>query len=65
VFLNIDIGADGIVNRAELASSSGFELLDQSALDTAVKWVFSPAVKDGKPVAERVRIGVKFDLKNL
>jgi len=65
VFLNIDIGADGTVNRAELASISGFELLDQSALDTAVKWVFSPAVKGGKPVAERVRIGVKFDLKNL
>ena len=65
VFLNLDVGVDGVVSRAELASSSGVDSLDQSALATALKWTFSPAVRDGRPVAERVRIGVRFDLNSL
>ena len=64
VVMNLDIGSDGLVNRAELARTSGVQALDQSALTTAMTWIFTPAIRGGKPVSERVQIGVKFDLKS-
>ncbi len=33
---------------------------DQAALDAVMKWQFIPAQKDGKPVATRVTVEIRF-----
>lgn len=34
--------------------------IDQSALDAVMKWQFAPAMRDGKPVATRVTVEIRF-----
>lgn len=34
--------------------------IDQSAVDAVMKWHFEPAKKDGKPVAVRVTVEIRF-----
>jgi TonB family protein len=36
--------------------------LDQKAIESVRQWKFSPATKDGKPVAVEVRVEVAFTL---
>ena len=36
--------------------------LDKQALDAAKRWVFQPGLKDGKPVAVRIQIALRFAL---
>ena len=65
VILHVLIAADGIVEKAEVAESSGFEDLDDSALDTVLKrWRFVPAHRsDGHPVESWVLVPIKFALR--
>lgn len=62
VLLVIDIDARGnpvevVVERAEPAG-----VFDQAAIDAARQWKFIPEVRDGKPVASRVRVPVEFEI---
>ena len=43
-----------------LVSSSGNEELDAIALETAKKWIFRPAEKDGKKIESKVRLRIIF-----
>tara|TARA_Y100001960_G_scaffold319875_1_gene391853 strand:+ start:561 stop:1367 length:807 start_codon:yes stop_codon:yes gene_type:complete len=45
-----------------LITSSGAKMLDKSALDAIKKWKFSPHSVNGKNVAHRVKIPVRFKL---
>ena len=42
VVVRVLIGADGTPQKAELKHSSGFDRLDQAALDTVMKWRYVP-----------------------
>lgn len=52
------IDASGNVTRARVVSS--IPALDQAALQTVYKWRFSPAIKNGHPVATIARAPVAF-----
>jgi len=54
----------GKAGRVRLESSSGHDLLDQSALETVKQWQFTPARKDGVIVTQVVRIPINFNLKS-
>lgn len=52
--LRIYVGADGLPQKAELRTSSGFERLDAAALAAVMKWRFKPGTRGG--VAEAMWI---------
>lgn len=54
----------GKAGRVGIESSSGHDLLDQSALQTVKQWQFIPARKDGVIVSQVVRIPINFNLKS-
>jgi len=65
VRLNILVNPDGSVARLELAKSSGFARLDQSAMDTVQSsWKFEPARQDGSPVAAWVIVPIQFTVRS-
>ncbi|MFP5406193.1 MAG: energy transducer TonB [Gammaproteobacteria bacterium] len=55
VLLDIRVERDGRVSEVRLERSSGFDRLDQAAMDTVRTWRFQPATVDGQPVAEWYR----------
>jgi len=63
VELEIVVKEDGTVGEVRVTKSldraSG---LDDAAMEAAKKWLFSPGLKDGKPVATRVGLVLEFRL---
>lgn len=65
VRLNILVNPDGSVARLEIAKSSGYPRLDESALKTVQSsWKFEPARQAGKPVAAWVIVPIQFTLRS-
>ncbi len=62
VLLSIDVAANGRVVQVDITSSSGYAILDQAAQNTALGWVFNPAMLNGKPVASVVLFPILFQL---
>lgn len=60
--LRVLVQADGTAGTVEVAQSSGYPLLDESARSTVRHWRFHPATVDGKPVAEWYRVPIPFTL---
>ncbi len=63
VTVEVQVSAAGLPLNVALASSSGFPALDQAALAAVLRWRFDPAQTAGIPVAGRVRVPVRFQLK--
>lgn len=53
------VGADGKVAQTKVVSTPHPEL-NQLAMDAVKQWEFEPAMKDGKPIASLVTVGVNF-----
>ena len=63
VTVKVLVGADGSVERAEIADSSGFDALDNAALDTVrARWRFVPARHGGLAVESWVLVPIRFAL---
>lgn len=62
VILIAEVSEQGRPGQIRVLQSSGNPLLDQSALSAVTKWQFSPAQRDGKPVAATVKIPITFSL---
>ena len=58
VMLEIVIGIDGKVGRAKVLRS--IPQLDSAAIQTVRQWVFSPAIKGGRPVSTIANAPVSF-----
>lgn len=63
VQLRLLIGTDGRVAQVSVAQSSGFERLDQAALQAARGWRWQPMIRDGQPVEVRGIMAVPFVLQ--
>ena len=64
VVLRVQVCEDGRVAAVELARSSGFALLDESASRTVRQsWRFVPARLNGAPVASWVEVPIQFVLR--
>jgi TonB family protein len=63
VVLRVEVLVSGRVGQIEIKESSGYELLDRSALNTVKQWRFIPAKKDETPIPLWVNIPIKFQLQ--
>src|SRR5579872_42302 len=63
VLLRIKVAVDGAVEMVEVAQSSGFDLLDDEALETVrTRWRFVPARRDGVAVESWCEVPIRFAL---
>lgn len=62
VVIRVLIGKDGRVIRAQVSPKFSVPLLDQAALEAAQRWVFKPALANGRPVAVWEAIPFRFRL---
>lgn len=62
VVLKVEVLPNGQAGEVEVEKSSGYELLDQSAVTTVKKWRFIPARKGGVAIPCWVNIPIKFRL---
>jgi protein TonB len=63
VVIRVLIGADGSAQQAEVRRSSGFERLDQAALQTVLKWRYIPGKRGGVPEAMWFNVPLNFVLE--
>ncbi len=59
VVLTVTVDADGHVSKVDVAQSGGADL-DEAAIVAAREWTFVPAMRDGKPVASRIKMPFHF-----
>ena len=62
VLLRVEVLSNGRVGQVEVKKSSGYEVLDQSALVAVKKWKFIPARKGEVAIPFWVNIPIKFQL---
>jgi len=63
VVLRVEVLSNGKVGQIEVRKSSGYELLDHSALTTVKQWRFIPAKKGDVAIPLWVNIPIKFQLQ--
>lgn len=62
VVLVVDIDAAGQVTDVVVESAEPAGVFDDAAAQAARKWMFNPAVEEGRRVASRVRVPVDFSM---
>jgi periplasmic protein TonB len=62
VLLSVFVSVDGSAEKVALKQSSGFERLDQIALETVKRWKFVPGKRDGSAEAMWVTVPIVFEL---
>ncbi|KRB81268.1 energy transducer TonB [Sphingomonas sp. Root710] len=63
VVVRLLIGVDGRVAQISIAQSSGFERLDQAAVQAIRGWRWQPVIRDGAPVEVRGLYSMPFTLQ--
>lgn len=63
VVLRVLIEADGSASKAEIRSSSGYDRLDQAALQTVLRWRYLPGKRGGVPEAMWFNVPINFVLE--
>lgn len=64
VLVFAEILPDGRVGNMKIHKSSGYAILDQSAIEAVKPWKFEPAKKSGNPFTVWVELPIKFILHN-
>ncbi len=62
VLLRLSISASGKVERVEVVQSSGYALLDSTAVEAVRTWHARPAEQNGKPVATTELLPIRFKI---
>ncbi len=63
VVLRVFIEADGTANKAEIKQSSGFDRLDQAALNSVLRWRYVPGKRAGVAQSMWFNVPVRFVLE--
>jgi periplasmic protein TonB len=60
VAIKVFVGANGKIRAVRMLKSSGFDRLDNAALESVLAWEFKPATQDGKPVSGWVTVQLVY-----
>ena len=60
VLLRVSVGSDGTPTDIDVTQRSGSRDLDRAAVNAVRKWQFTPATRNGRPVASTVTVPVEF-----
>jgi protein TonB len=63
VVVRVFIEANGAASKAEIRSSSGYDRLDQTALQTVLKWRYAPGKRNGVAEAMWFNVPISFVLE--
>jgi len=63
VTVRVLIEADGTASKAEIRTSSGYERLDQTALQTVLRWRYVPGKRNGVAEAMWFNVPINFVLE--
>ena len=63
VVVKVLIGEDGHPQKVELQTSSGFERLDKSAMEAAMRWRYVPGKRGGVAEAMWYQVPIQFTLE--
>jgi periplasmic protein TonB len=63
VMVRVLIGADGSAQQAQITRSSGYERLDQAALNAVLKWRYVPGKRGGVSEAMWFNVPINFVLE--
>jgi TonB family protein len=61
VILELVVDRDGMPRDIKVSRPLSPEF-DEAAIDAVKKWKFSPAARDGKPIATEIKVEVNFQL---
>jgi protein TonB len=64
VVLDVEVLADGLCGRADVAQSSGHDVLDRAALESVRTWQFVPARHGSQAVTRWFKVPITFSLKD-
>lgn len=62
VEVRAEVDASGAVVSVEVAATSGSAALDRAAVGAVLRWRFEPALREGVPVPDSVRLRIRFEL---
>jgi protein TonB len=62
VVLRVLISVNGQAEKIEIFKSSGFDRLDQAAIETAVKWRYKPGQRMGQAESMWFNLPIRFEL---
>lgn len=63
VMVRVLIGADGLPQKAELQTGSGYDRLDRAALESVMRWRFVPGRRGDVPETMWVSVPIVFHLE--
>ncbi len=63
VLVSCTVDADGRVTNTAIKQSSGHSDLDKSAINAVSKWIFKPAMKEGKKIKATCIVPFTFEVK--
>jgi periplasmic protein TonB len=64
VMVRVYVGEDGLPQKSELRTSSGFDRLDATAVAVVMRWRFRPGTRGGAPEAMWVNVPIDFNIDN-
>jgi protein TonB len=63
VVVRVFVSIDGTAQKADIKTTSGYERLDQAALNAVQRWRYVPARRAGVPEAMWFNVPVNFVLE--
>ncbi len=63
VALAVTVESDGRPGHVDIATSSGYPLLDKAAMRAVRSWHFHPGTENGRPVTMTVLVPIDFRLE--
>jgi periplasmic protein TonB len=64
VLLKVLVLKNGKVGKIDMEKSSGYGILDKSAIESVENWIFIPGKKNGIPISSWVEVPIRFELSS-